>query len=153
METTITLDRNTSKAIYKLKHQEKEVKIAIRKAFHKIGKDLKQSGEQALLFRPKSGRLYKIKINGVTYNHRASAPGESPANLTGALRKSLDYKVSGAREMRWEAGNTTVDYAADLEFGTDKIKPRPYMERAIKENRRNIGNHFLYEIKKSTTCK
>ena len=150
---TIILDRTTSKNLLRLQNSSKLVKLAIRKAFHKIGKDLKETGSKELLYRPKSGRLYKVKINGVTYNHRASAPGESPANLTGALRRSLNYKVSSSYEMRWEAGGGEVDYASELEFGSPRVAKRPYMLKSITLNRRNIGNHFLKEIKKSVNGK
>lgn len=69
------------------------------------------------------------------YNiHRASAPGESPATDTGFLATAIR-----ARETEETAttikGQVVADakYAAALEFGTRKIKPRPFLAPALAE--------------------
>ncbi len=44
----------------------------------------------------KSGRMYMIRYaSGRRRRHQASAPGESHANLTGALRNSVSYRTKG----------------------------------------------------------
>lgn len=86
----------------------------------------------------RSGRTYRVSRTGTL--HVASAPGEPPAVLTGALRNSI-----GHSRPRWEglavssevgtglgAGNASEAYARRLEFGgADSrgvyIAPRPYM--------------------------
>ena len=75
----------------------------------------------------RSGRAYTI--GGKT--HIASAPGEPPAVDTGNLKNSLrvlevtdDYASFG----------TSVDYAADLEFGSRRIAARPFLRPAAENS-------------------
>jgi len=94
---------------------------------------------------PKHGRTYYKELAvapGVKRTtkreykeHIASAPGEPPARLTGALGESI--QVARTSRLAWavSAGGggvsgIAVKYARDLEFGTDRVAPRPYMRPA-----------------------
>lgn len=87
---------------------------------------------------PKSGRTYPRgavrrgkgeKRRVVAYRfHRASAPGEAPAIDTGHLVNSFFTKKLG-RLVRIIGVN--AEYAAALEFGTERIAPRPYLRPAL----------------------
>ena len=63
--------------------------------------------------------------------HRASAPGEPPAVLTGKLRDTIKSKKVSLTETRYEgAVSTDAEYAALLEFGGineegHMVEPRP----------------------------
>lgn len=63
--------------------------------------------------------------------HRASAPGEPPAVLSGLLRDSIDSGVVLVDQSRYEgAVSTKADYAPLLEFGgineeRKPVEPRP----------------------------
>ncbi len=70
--------------------------------------------------------------------YRASAPGEVPARRTGNLRMHWNGRVESAAAS--DGGVTVIAeiesqerYAADLEHGTKKIAPRPFVERIKKE--------------------
>lgn len=79
-----------------------------------------------LLSRPGTGRTYK---RGKTVTHTASAPGEPPAPDTGRLRASITTEViRGTDEVRGIVTANT-EYAAALQLGTEKIRPRPYLSR------------------------
>lgn len=73
---------------------------------------------------PGRGRVYR---HGHVY-HRASAPGAPPATDTGRLIASVKWSRVGTYHYRVTA---TTAYAKDLEFGTRKMAPRPYMRVAI----------------------
>ncbi|HPE48701.1 MAG TPA: hypothetical protein PLR76_09895 [Hyphomonas sp.] len=77
-----------------------------------------------LLSQPGSGRLYR-KGKGTV--HRASAPGEPPAPNTGRLRQAA---ATGA-EVIGTTGIVSVntEYAAALEYGTERMAPRPFLSR------------------------
>lgn len=69
-------------------------------------------------------------IVGAAY--QASAPGESPAVRTGRLRQSFFMTVSPKDANTWVATiRTNVAYADDLEFGTLKINPRPFVTPVV----------------------
>ena len=73
---------------------------------------------------PRTGRVYTIRGR----KHQASAPGEPPAKLTGALARSVDHKVTGWHTM--QVGEE-ADYAGYLEKGTGRIAPRPHLTVAV----------------------
>jgi len=73
---------------------------------------------------PSTGRTY---VRGQV-SHQASAPGESPATDTGRLANSVTFdKVA---QMSATVGSDLV-YAAVLEFGSDRIDPRPAWVPAV----------------------
>lgn len=77
---------------------------------------------------PKSGRVYRVSRTGRT--HQASAPGEAPAILMSFLQDSILTTFPTAREGVIAIG---AAYAPYLEYGTARMKPRPYIAPAIKE--------------------
>lgn len=71
-------------------------------------------------------------------NHQASAPGEPPALDTGTLRSSITGIVDEkGLSIRGFVGSN-VEYVRDLELGTEKIAPRPFLMPTILENQRRI---------------
>lgn len=102
--------------------------------------------ELKVLTGPRHGRLYPIpgrytkrkrkdKVSGLkthlTY-YRASAPGESPANRTGALRQSFARRVISTTPDTVEAAlESGLKYAKLLEDGTKRMAPRPYFDKII----------------------
>lgn len=72
------------------------------------------------LSRPGTGRRYG--------RHVASAPGQAPAVDQGQLRQSITaLKVE---PFRWRVG-TNVEYALYLEFGSQRVAPRPFIRPAV----------------------
>lgn len=63
--------------------------------------------------------------------HRASAPGEAPATDTGRLANSIQADIEGKQATVF----TNVEYAPWLEFGTQAMKPRPFMYPALELER------------------
>ena len=73
---------------------------------------------------------------GLMYGkHQASAPGETPAVDTGVLVNSVNTElVSSSQTEAWAQVGTGVEYAEPLEFGTSRMKPRPFMRPAYDHN-------------------
>lgn len=75
--------------------------------------------KKSILTGAKSGQQYFS--NG--RRHQSSSPGQAPANNTGALVRSIKVKKNGR--------NATItiskDYAIYLEFGTSKMRARPFI--------------------------
>lgn len=92
-----------------------EANTITEQAADKMAKEMKKS----ILSGAKSGRQYYV--NGA--RHTASAPGQPPANVTGELVRSI--KVT--KERNKSTINISKNYAVFLEFGTSKMRPRPFI--------------------------
>lgn len=80
----------------------------------------------------KTGRIYR-KTNP-NRTHQASAPGQPPASDTGTLANSI-----GVERLPDRAEISAVTpYALPLEWGTRRMAPRPFMTRALGDNRDTI---------------
>lgn len=108
---------------------------------------LQKRTNHAILHGKKSGRVYFVRTaSGRRKRHRASAPGETHANLTGVLRKSLSWKVHGWERAEFGYGvasstsNVAPFYAPFVEFGTRRMAPRPSLQNAIE--REEVQGHF-----------
>jgi hypothetical protein len=99
---------------------------------------LKKRANHEILHGKKTGRVYVVRLpSGRRRRHQSSAPGETHANLTGKLRKSLSWKVHGWQKAEFgygvavKASNAAPFYAPWLEFGTKRMQPRPSLGNAI----------------------
>jgi hypothetical protein len=90
---------------------------------------------------PGTGRRYKRGKNRV---HVASAPGRPPAVDMGLLRNSIAMERLGPGLVRV---GTNVEYADDLELGTETIAPRPYMRTALAAIRAWWGPTLVARLK------
>lgn len=75
---------------------------------------------QADMSRAKSGRMYGA--------HRASAPGESPAVDTGALKASIAVEMDTPVRAIVNVG---AEYGLYLELGTRWMAARPFLRPAV----------------------
>lgn len=109
---------------------------AIRQAWFTTGDDLMRTANDDILKGKKTGRIYYRKTpSGRRKKHQSSAPGESHANMTGALRKSMGWKVRG-HFLHFGYGQTkpAPDYADDIETGNKFIKARPSLRNSVTKN-------------------
>jgi hypothetical protein len=169
-----------NKMVYvRLKSLTREVVRGIRQAYYQIGRDLKAYAKKGILNKKgKSGTTYyslqkrKNKKTGkdmdVRVSHKASAPGEFPANQTGELQRSVNFVVRGAEQLEFGAGSNQTQtgrsignapYAAALELGAKnkdgsvRMEPRPYLIASIKATEGSAQQHFEIEIEKALNSK
>lgn len=113
---------------------------------NQIVEELSQEGTGNLRWnriklRSKTGRRRELTQKMVNRAGRRSAPGEPPAADTGQLRGSIQTEYDDAAQ-KGRVG-TNLKTAAPLNFGTMRagrkhnvvIKPRPFMEPALKKAR------------------
>ena len=110
-------------------------RFGIEKAFYFIGKDLIGEFNRQVLAKNKNGNLYIIRRGKVRRRHIASAPGETPANISGTYRKGIGFKVDGANQLIF--GNN-AEHAKFLESGTRFMKKRPGLGNTVKSSERTI---------------
>lgn len=149
---SITLDRNSRAVVERIGRLGELTQSGVEHAAYTSAKGLQKAINAEILHKPKGGRVYVIRsATGRKRRHRASAPGETHANLTGKLRKSIGFKVNPNQlEFGYgvESKEAAPDYAAGVEFGTKNMAARPSLQNGIKSERRNFQNNFEREIGK-----
>jgi hypothetical protein len=123
---------------------------AIRQTWFALGKDLKSEANREILHGTKTGQVYIVRTkSGGRRRHKSSAPGETHANLSGKLRRSISWIVHGAEQMEFGYGFSTTAANKEppysgIEFGIPKrnIKPRPSLANAIEATEGRVQGHF-----------
>ncbi len=87
------------------------------------------------------GASRKDDIIGASY--QASAPGEPPAPRTGRLRQSFFLTVQPVHGAFSAVIRTNVYYADDLEYGTERLDPRPFFRPAVQKAIPEIQKLFV----------
>ena len=152
MSNTITLEiENQDEVIQFFEDMPIYAKRAFKRGFDISGREQTDLIKKAMSRRNKTGNIYR-KYRGIggsvlksNTNHIASAPGEAPSVITGALRDSVGYTVAGWDSMYVGAGSPDVQYAKILEEGGTSpanfekvnfkggfIKPRHYLKNSTK---------------------
>lgn len=87
--------------------------------------------------------------------HRASAPGEPPAVDTGRLIASINHKITnkGLTATIGVHDITKVKYGKFLEYGTARIKARPWLFPALEKKRKDIEKRISEGIKRAMRVK
>lgn len=119
--------------------QERIVKATMRGVV-RATESVKAEAVSLILDTPKSGRTYVRR--GVS--HQASAPGEAPASDTGRLVNSIRTEYDTAALTGRVVASAR--YAAPLEYGTQKMKPRPFLRPALAAHQGEIVKTIQEEI-------
>ena len=157
IDVKVVADKNNKCVMKHLSRLDQHYKSGIHEAYIVIGEYLKRTNKEDFRAK-KSGRFYRIRVNGRIINHRASGPFEPPARLTGALERTIKTKTSGFNKMEYSAGGGRVNYAGYLENGTSKedgnskMEPRPYMSKAIRDNEGKTVITFYRQIGRRLQC-
>ena len=140
--------KGNEKILLNTKDIAKQTRRGIRQGFFQLGSELKKTANRQILKKPKSGRTYLIRRGKTRRRHVASAAGESPANISGEYRRSINFKLIGSTKLIFGAGNSDVPYADFLETGTKNMESRPGLGNAVKSVQRNARRYFSSNIEK-----
>ena len=88
----------------------------------------------------KTGQTYK-KYNPKR-EHTASAPGQPPATDTGFLVQNITTEVRSQGKKVIGEIIASTPYAKALEFGTRKMAARPFLNPALRKNKKKIQRKF-----------
>jgi len=124
MDFSVTLDRKSRKYIEQIKGTNlKRAHIKhINEALMQYGEEVRQELAKVIYTGSRSGRVYYYKGQ----SHTASAPGEPPANRSGRLMNSFQYKRTPSRLTVYSDIDPDKPYPYFLEEGTSKMDARPY---------------------------
>jgi hypothetical protein len=148
----IKADRQNKEVLLRVDQLGKRTAQGIREGFFELAKDLQQTANKEILRRPKGGRTYLIRgPSGRRRRHVASAPGETHANRSGALRRSMGWRVQGGHSMEFGYGvgyraKPAPEYAVYVEDGTRDMAARPSLGNAVDITARNAEAHLLNGI-------
>ena len=88
----------------------------------------------------------RYRNGGGSYSHTASKPGDAPNTDTGALA-GRTLQVDVRREGVYVG--SSLEYAPMLEFGTSKMRARPWLNPALESNRRKIQALITNAVKRT----
>jgi HK97 gp10 family phage protein len=121
------------KASVQLVINDKLIKNLLEKAeadFINSAEEMKDLMVDSIKTGSKSGKTYTR--NGMS--HQSSAPGQPPANDTGKLIESIKVeKRKNTSTLKIDA-----DYAGYLEYGTSKMRPRPFILPALMKIKKKL---------------
>lgn len=121
------------------------IRAEVSKAVVGTAVELRRDVVKSIQHGPASGRLYQ-KYNP-RRTHRASAPGQPPMSDTGRLASSIVFDQEG--DLTASVGSSLV-YALYLEYGTRKMRARPFFRPAVEEMRAKFNKRLEKAIAKAT---
>ena len=133
---------NLKKVMNKLSKLNKQLEPDFQEVVKGGGQLIRGEAIKSIQSGAKSGIMYQ-KYNP-RREHRASAPGQSPASDTGNLVSKIIVKQKSADVTNVESN---ANYSAFLEYGTSKMEPRPFMFPAFEKSKKPIINAVLNRVK------
>jgi hypothetical protein len=144
MSVTIKVTPNTNQVLIDVTKLQGTTERGLRLALHEIGEEVVRETARLIKSGPKTGKVYTFRGRP----HQASAPGQAPANRSGRLADSGNYKVKNHQEM---IVGETAEYAGFLENGTrGRMAPRPHLIRAVNNKAQDTVNSILESVKRET---
>ena len=133
---------NLKKVLSQMDKLEKDMEIPFQQIVKGGAQLIRTEAIKSIQTGAKSGVMYQ-KYNP-RREHRASAPGQSPASDTGNLVSKIIVKQKSADVTNVESN---ANYSAFLEYGTSKMQPRPFMFPAFEKSKNPIINAVLNRVK------
>ena len=146
----IKIDTDSAdKLILQLKLLPHEMGVGVRKAVNQSVLMVQADAKRSIV-KISGGRVYmrtKAKRGKRGFGrgsrtgiHIASKPGDAPNKDTGTLLKYIVVsKTKGNTRKGYSASvRAMVPYAIDLEYGTSRVKARPFMGPALAKNSKKI---------------
>ena len=132
---------NLKKVLSQLDKLEKDMEIPFQEIVKGGGQLIRTEAIKSIQTGAKSGVMYQ-KYNP-RREHRASAPGQSPASDTGNLVSKITVKQKSLNVVHVESN---ADYSAFLEYGTSKMEARPFMFPAFEKSKKPILNAVFNRV-------
>lgn len=125
---------------------------SIARTMNFVAQSTAQRAKQRIRSGGRTGRVYDIGGR----MHQASAPGEPPANLTGALANSIGFTRMTDRAGSFATAGSDLSYASTLEFGGFStfngkavyIEARPFLLPSFEEAIQQAGTVLKKEFEK-----
>jgi HK97 gp10 family phage protein len=114
-----------------------------KRACYKAANVVKNDAVKSIMTGAKSGEL--VRKYNPSRTHRQSAAGQPPASDTGFLVSQISADVEKQVTSIVGIVRSSAPYAAHLEFGTQQMPARPYLQPALDKNADKIRQIFIKE--------
>ena len=132
---------NLKKVLSQLDKLGKDMEVPFQEVVKGGGQLIRTEAIKSIQTGAKSGVIYQM------YNprreHRASAPGQSPASDTGNLVNKIIVKQKNRNTVQVQSN---ANYSAYLEYGTSKMEARPFMLPAFEKSKKPIMNAVFRRV-------
>ncbi len=145
---SLTTAPQSRRAIDKINRIDRDIARGIRQGFFRVGDQLTDRLNSDILKKPKTGRVYRIRRGSTIRNHRSSAKGETPANLSGTLRRSRGYQIRGAAQLEFGYRRGKGAYYAPFLEDPNGLN-RPGLLNAITAEEGRTQSIFLNELRRA----
>ena len=135
--------RNLERVLKSLNTLGKDMLPEFREVIMGGAQQIRGEAIQSIQTGSKSGIVYQ-KYNPKR-EHRASAPGESPASDTGNLVSKIKVQRKNKDSVDVESN---ASYSKFLEYGTSKMQPRPFLFPAYKKSQKKIIQAVFNRVKR-----
>lgn len=120
----------------------------IRRAMTRSAILVETTAVMSILRGNKSGSI--VQKYNPKRTHQQSAAYEAPASDTGYLASNISHQVKkepAGRGVPVIIGSVTAsaEYAIHLEFGTQNMQPRPFLQPALVQSKDKIRQYFISE--------
>ena len=146
-------NRENNRVFGRIENLQRLTRRGIRQGMARAGQTLIAEANRAILNDPKTGVVYIRRDRaGRRRRHQSSAPGETHANLSGDLRRSLSFQKHGVDSLEFgygvSSGRSAPPYAGKIEFGPrgNSNQARPSLLNALNSQQGNLTQHFEDEI-------
>lgn len=143
MMKQITIDEFINELSQKQKRVETEIGKALAKSCALVQSTAISSMRDTVIDTSKTYYTHNKQIP-----HHPSVAGNPPAVDTGTLRRSITYNVN-EKEKYGRVGSTIKNppYGLYLEYGTSRMKPRPWLRPALEKSLPKIKQIFSDVLK------
>lgn len=129
------------------------MKLKVSNGVEAVAEAVRKDAVRRIEEPPKTGRVY----SGPPFRvgkppHQASAPGESPADDTGELKRSGLVAMRGELEAQVSFGGRGGEYARDLEYGDMNrqfpVAARPFLRPSVVAVKKQVQTIMEAELRK-----
>lgn len=117
---------------------------AINSTAEIIAQDVRTNAIKSIQSVSNGRDVTRYTVAGNQYQHIASAPGDAPNTDTGALVNSIQVADQGRNKI---VGSDLI-YGRHLEFGTRKMRARPFMVPAAEKSKLKVERVLRSEVQK-----
>lgn len=139
---SVTGDKELMKALKKLGAGATK---ALRQGINATAQQVRNTAVKSIQQVSQGETVTRYSQGGNAYNHTASVAGEAPNTDTGALVKSVAVEQPSDTTAFVGSG---LEYAPYLEFGTTKMKPRPWLQPALDANISNLNANITKAVQR-----